>query len=169
MGISDGSMIMKLKFKRGFTLIELLVVISIIGILAALGLASFTTAQKQARDTQRKSDLKQYQNSLESYANKNNSLFLSRTTSGGATSSVICTDLGLTSCPEDPKNSSDSTFAYKYQSDGTNLGTATATVYVLWGKLESTPSYWVLCSDGKVGSKAQTGWANPSMGACPLP
>ena len=46
---------------KGFTLIELLVSISIVGILATLVLVSFTGAQKQARDTTRKSDLKQYQ------------------------------------------------------------------------------------------------------------
>ena len=160
-----------IKPDSGFTLIELLVVISIIGILAALSVASFATAQKQARDTQRKSDLKQYQNSLEIFANKTNGLYPSRTTSSGVASTVICTDLGLTSCPEDPKNSSDSTYAYKYQSDGTNLGIApaTATKYVLWGKLESSTNYWVVCSIGKVGSIAQTSWSNPSSGGCPLP
>lgn len=158
-----------LNTKTGFTLIELLVVISIIGILAALSVVSFTTAQKQARDTTRKSDLKQYQNSLEEYANKNGGLYPSRTASSGATSTTICTDMGLTSCPEDPKNSSDSTYAYKYQSDGTNLGTAVATKYVLWGKLESSTNYWVICSIGKVGGKAQAGWANPASGVCPLP
>lgn len=42
---------------RGFTLIELLVVISIIGILAAFIVASFTSAQQKARDSKRKSDL----------------------------------------------------------------------------------------------------------------
>ncbi len=158
------------KKNLAFTLIELLVVISVIGILAALSLASFSTAQKQAKDTQRKSDLKQYQNSLESYANKNSGLYPSRTTSGGATTSVICTDLGLTGCPEDPKySSSDPSWAYKYQSDGTNLGTATATKFVLWGKLESSTNYWVVCSSGKSGTKAQTGWVNPTSGACPLP
>lgn len=159
-----------IRVQHGFTLIELLVVISIIGILAALSVASFATAQKQARDTQRKSDLKQYQNSLENYANKNNGLYSSRTTAGGAASPVLCTDLGLTGCPEDPKNSSDPTFAYKFQSDGTNLGTATATKYVLWEKLESSTNYWILCSNGKVGTKTQASWGSgPSGGVCPLP
>ncbi len=41
----------------GFTLIELLVVISIIGILAAFIVASFTSAQQKARDSRRKADL----------------------------------------------------------------------------------------------------------------
>lgn len=53
--------------KKGFTLVELLVVISIIGVLAAIGLGSFTTAQMRGRDAQRKSDLKQISHSLEIY------------------------------------------------------------------------------------------------------
>ena len=50
-----------------FTLVELLVVMSIIGVLAAIGLTSFTTAQMRGRDVQRKSDLKQTANALELY------------------------------------------------------------------------------------------------------
>ena len=52
---------------RGFTLVELLVVITILGILASIGLATFTSAQARGRDAQRKSDLKQIANSLELY------------------------------------------------------------------------------------------------------
>ncbi len=158
------------KMKSGFTLIELLVVISIIGILAALSLVSFSTAQKQSRDTQRKSDLAQYQNSLEGFANKNNSLYPARPDAGGATTGTLCTDIGLTGCSEDPKNESDATFAYRYQSNGTvSNGGATATKYVLWAKLESASSYRVVCSNGKNGNIAQSTWANPTAGDCPLP
>jgi len=53
--------------KKGFTLIELLVVISIIGLLAAAGLATFTSAQKRARDARRKSDLHNVSLALEQY------------------------------------------------------------------------------------------------------
>lgn len=53
--------------ERGFTLIELLVVIAIIGILAALVLAALASAQKGARDSQRKSDLNQYKVALAQY------------------------------------------------------------------------------------------------------
>lgn len=52
---------------RGFTLIELLVVISIIGILIALGTASYSTAQRKGRDAKRQSDIKAVQNALEQY------------------------------------------------------------------------------------------------------
>ena len=51
----------------GFTLIELLVVIAIIGGLSALLLPNFMNARERARDTQRKSDLRQMQKALELY------------------------------------------------------------------------------------------------------
>ena len=55
--------------KKGFTLIELLVVIAIIGILASVGLSTFTSAQTKARDAKRKSNLDQISRALEMYFN----------------------------------------------------------------------------------------------------
>jgi prepilin-type N-terminal cleavage/methylation domain-containing protein len=154
---------------EGFTLIELLVVISVIGILTTMVLVSFGPAQKQARDIQRKSDIKEYQNSLETFANKGNGLYPSRPDAAGVTaSSRLCSDLGITTCSEDPKNAADATYVYKYQSDGTvSDGTSVAAKYVLWAKIENSTNYWVNCSNGKVGTKAQTGFS-VSGGECPL-
>ena len=56
---------------RGFTLIELLVVIAIVGILFAVGTASYITAQKQVRDSRRKTDLLEIQQALETYRSEN--------------------------------------------------------------------------------------------------
>jgi len=55
--------------KSGFTLIELLVVVVILGILAAVGLGQFYTAQKRGRDAQRKENLSSITKALEMYYN----------------------------------------------------------------------------------------------------
>jgi type II secretion system protein G len=55
----------KRKIQGGFTLVELLVVITILGILATIGLVAFTSSQARARDAQRKSNLKEISSSLE--------------------------------------------------------------------------------------------------------
>ncbi len=57
--------------RQGFTLIELLVVITILGILASIGLNTFTSAQKKSRDAKRKGHLKQISDALQSYSNDN--------------------------------------------------------------------------------------------------
>lgn len=54
---------------KAFTLVELLIVISILGILATIGLVVFNSAQVRGRDVQRKSDLKQIASALEVYYN----------------------------------------------------------------------------------------------------
>jgi type II secretion system protein G len=56
---------------KAFTLIELLIVIAILGIVTTVVAVSFTNSQKQARDLQRKSDLKQIRTALELYYNDN--------------------------------------------------------------------------------------------------
>ena len=154
--------------RSAFTLIELLVVISIIGILAAMITISFMNSQRQARDVQRKSDLSQYRNALEVFASKNNGLFPGQYLTVSANSiSGFCTTL----CPLDPKNSTDSTYDYKYQSDGTvATGTPVAMHYVLWAKLENvTNAYWVVCSDGQSGKYTSATAPAPTGGGCLSP
>ncbi len=170
--------IMKTKYKSqitkhsAFTLIELLVVISIIGILAGMAVVSFTSSQKQARDTARKSDLSQYRTLLESFANKNSGLYpvySSSTTASEGPCTTLNTSLeGSGSCPEDPKFSSDSTYPrYRYVSNGSgSSGAATASQYVLWSKLENVRDmFWVVCSTGQSGKIASS--TTIGSGDCP--
>lgn len=58
-----------IKNPSGFTLIELMVVISIIAFLAVIGIASFTNAQKQARNSRRQADVESIATALESNFN----------------------------------------------------------------------------------------------------
>lgn len=58
---------------KGFTLVELLVTISILSILAAIGLVTFANVQKIARDGKRTSDLQSAQKAIEIYKAANGS------------------------------------------------------------------------------------------------
>lgn len=55
------------KKQKGFTLFELLVSISIVGILSALAIVSFSSAQKKARDARRVQDMSLMQKAAEQY------------------------------------------------------------------------------------------------------
>ncbi len=153
--------------KKGFTLIELLMVFAIIAVVATFFITYSTGGTKKARDAKRESDIKQYQNSLEIFAAKNSTLYPSQTTAAGVqASTTLCQNLTLTSCPEDPINSSNSSYMYRYQSDGSGSGTVNATKYVLWTQFEAISGYWVICSNGKVGQLASV---TVTGGTCPLP
>lgn len=109
---------MKRKFFAGFTLLEVLVVVAIIGILISIGTASFTSAQKKARDGRRQGDLKSIQTAFEQYNADNNGNY-------PATCSVDVTYLpaGL---PKDPKTGANYT------------SSCSATSYCFCGLLEGT-------------------------------
>lgn len=152
--------------RQGFTLIELLVVISVIGILSGLVLTSYSGAQKQARDSQRRSDLNQYRLALESYAASNNSKYPSYAAETEKSASDLYSDYlsaFMSSAISDPKDTGD--YVYGYFEDGSTANpSASAENYVLFGGLE-TGDYWVLCSNGKTGKNVLA----PSSATCPLP
>jgi prepilin-type N-terminal cleavage/methylation domain-containing protein len=140
-----------------FTLIELLVVIAIIGILATLAMISYTGSQRQARDTERKSDLKQYQTALETYANSHNGLYVRHETGAFSLAGVVCGELGLSNCPDDPTSGGQ----YYYRTP------AEASSFVIWALLESKEDiYWVVCSSGKSG-ELSTATTELGSGTCP--
>lgn len=148
---------LKSKVYSGFTLLELLLVIAIIGVLAGLFISTFPNSQRQARDTQRKSDIKQYQTAMELFANKNNGNFFADGGTHNITSHTGATELNLSITPDDPLGGTNHYQLY-----------STTTAYVLFATLEVKPSptttnYFVVCSTGV--SKLVT--TAPSSSTCP--
>jgi type II secretory pathway pseudopilin PulG len=124
-----------------FTIIELLIVIAVIAGLSVIAINTFPAASKRARDTTRRSDIKQYQTALEVYYNKNSKY--PDVTGNPSTSATCTTLLGLPACPDDPKSSKH----YGIISEQSNSR------YVIWAELEQsgTTTYAYLCSSGKNG------------------
>ena len=121
----------------GFTLIELLVVIAIVGTLSTVITVVFSSAQKNARDQQRKSDLAKIQVALEVYYSRynvyppngsaeqscdssrgiatlpcSNASGTSWSTSGDLYIGLVGNTI-IANLPVDPKN--DSTYFYRYE------------------------------------------------------
>jgi len=112
----------------GFTLFELLVVISIIGILLALGMVGFSTAQKKARDARRKEDMEAIQKAMEQYYALSGGSYPAACYSSGDTIQYGGTVI-MRSFPSDPKNVA----PYQY-----NCSSPSADGYCYCARLEST-------------------------------
>jgi len=111
--------------KKAFTLIELLVVIAIIGTLSALFLPNFMAARERARDSQRKSDLRQVQKAFELYKQDQVSAVFPTGlptanqcwTSGGSGATCPAGNVYMNKFPTDPTSPQ----TYGYTVDNNNL------------------------------------------------
>jgi len=110
--------------KKGFTLIELLIVVAVIGILSSVVLVGLGPVQKQGRDARRISDLRQVQNGLELYYNKNGRY---PDDAGWDSFSDYLKMAGISNVPKDPRHPNPS---YEYWTD-TN-----GTTYCIGAQLE---------------------------------
>lgn len=138
---------------KGFTLVELLVTITIIGILATIGVATYTRVQARARDGRRKADMATIQNALEMYASENNGSYPSR--AGWARSTDgddWIPNLRPTFIKAIPKETYHQTsYPYQYRNDGTSQ--ACTGGYLLRAYLETEGGQSCSC-----GSYGGGGW-----------
>lgn len=107
---------------RGFTLIELLVAISIIAIVATIGMTAYSNTTKSARNAKRIGDLQTIQAALEVYRSQNGKYPLSSSPNSydciedtSKTAAPLLQPKFMDTIPTDPK-----TGCYKYLSDGKN-------------------------------------------------
>ena len=138
----------------GFTIIELIVVVTVVGILAAITVVSYSAAQGRARDTTRRADIANITKALEQYYDDNGSY----PTTSGASSTIqsywyLSTATGWTSTlatalngiisplPVDPRNNGSFVtarqFSYAYFS-GTGCGKSPGQWYVLLYEFEAS-------------------------------
>ncbi len=147
--------------KKGFTILELLVVVAILGVIASFVVVRMTGVQASARDSQRMSDIRQYQNALEIWSNSNGGLYPAGSPAVDAIS--LCSGGGSLSayrCTNDPTVASGGT-PYRYSAN------AARTAYVLWATLERNNQIFYVCSSGVAVTRSATGWTAPSNGVCP--
>lgn len=102
--------------QSGFTMIELLVVTTIIIVLTAIGLVSYTAANRNARNGKRKADLEMVRQALVLYRTDNGTY-----PSGTVFNTMMSTISDYTSSTTvtDPKNQN--IYVYSYSSDGINF------------------------------------------------
>lgn len=138
--------------QKGFTLIELLVVATIIVVLSAIGLVSFSSAGKSARNSKRKADLETVRQALVLYKSDNGEYPNGVTGSNYATMIATLSSGNYISdpTPVDPKDGQDScpssmvTPITVYAAASSTCGytySGTPSTFTLSAPLENEPTY----------------------------
>lgn len=136
------------KKRRGFTFVEILIVVGLLTILFSMGVGSYSSIQKKARDDRRRADIEQIRAALEMYRSTNNAYptAFPTPTPGLAFGSPLSDVLNtyLQKIPQDPTNPNRT---YYYSTSGND--------YTLAAQLEGTSS----CTSAPGGNSCGTGYA----------
>jgi general secretion pathway protein G len=114
--------------RQGFTLIEILIVIAIISILSSVAIVGLPRIGGKGRDARRISDMRQVQTALELYFTRNGRYPTGITSWGNLETTLAGAGIGVSSIPDDPRNTG--AFIYAYGSD------ATGSTYVIRATIE---------------------------------
>lgn len=124
--------------RRGFTMIELLVVATIIAVLSAVGVVSFSRANIRARDGKRKADLEQVRSALELY--RSDMGYYPAVAAGSLVSALNTGGYLNSTTVADPQTGTAYTYCSSQTSGGACLtgGQTTAKFYYVQATLENT-------------------------------
>lgn len=106
---------MKNTRSSGFTLIELLITMSIISILAMMGVLTYQSAQRSARDSQRKNDLKTIQYALTEWKQDNPNTTYPTTANWSTFFSTLRSNYMKGQTVQDPRGTTPYVYSYIYQ------------------------------------------------------
>lgn len=122
--------------KRGFTFVELLVSVTIMAVMMAAAVVSYSGTNKRSRDAKRKADLEMIRSALE-ICRSNTGVY----PAGPITASVQCSDgaTTLSVTPSDPLNPATNHTTYTYNRTSTTTYTLSANL-----ELPSDPTAYTL-------------------------
>jgi len=133
--------------RKGFTLIEILIAVSIIAILTAIGIVSYASVNRRARDAKRFGDLEQIRSALEMYRSDNGYYPAVNTGSFGGVSALdapLNTSGGyIQALPTDPQPTKHS---YFYEANNSTSGKYYG--YCLCSFLETQSTVTSTCGGG---------------------
>jgi len=125
------------KKKKGFTLVEMLVAATIAALLAAVGLVSYRTANRNARDARRKADLEQVRAAME-LARIDNGAYPSGSTFEGVVGGLVSDGYLSNANIEDPRNVGTFVYSFVDSPSPSVCGNATK-AYAVCAQLENAP------------------------------
>lgn len=138
---------------KGFTFIELIIAMAIVGVMSLIAINTLPKTREKGMDTNIMSDLNQYQNLLEQYANSHEGRYPTGGNNLGV--ALLCNKLGANACAI--PNASN----YNYRVSG-----ATYYIYTRLNQEDEDGNinYYVVCSSGVRGETVN----EPTGTACPL-